>query len=356
MNFIKKSFILFSCLFFLSSTMFSQKPFYHKNKAITWVGETEFVYHLEHFDRLNFEPKTGMQEETRTIKLDPYATCEFGNEKYFTNFILNEIIEGRREVTSLDGEKMDISEIKKSFGKTIYDTLVTFDPSTYKEQWLITETEPMYQIQAFKVRQWWYYDKEKESLGSMVRAIAPIIEIEKGDGSIFRKTLFWVKMEQPADKKYDYNNPFVIWAKETISSLSFKKVKKIKGRTKKILKNLTYKYPKKGKVNVLENDSWYPYCAASMEVAQVQEMMGTRVDTIITYDPETYKENIEIVKKSKVSYKNFEYYRVLQHWYFDKSTHTLASKVVSIGPLLNIYDDQGKFRFRRALYYIMSAH
>ncbi|HFC00253.1 MAG TPA: hypothetical protein ENJ53_05560 [Phaeodactylibacter sp.] len=342
-------------LLFLASVVLAQKPFYHKNKAITWVSETEFIYHLEHFDRLNFEPATGMQEETRTIKIDPYATCEFGNEKYFTNFIIHEIMEGRREVTSLDGEEMGISEIKKSFGAIIYDTLITYDPTTNVEKLTIIQTEPLHQVKAFKVRQWWFYDKEKKSLGSVVRAIAPIIEVEKADGSLLKKTLFWVKMEQPANQTYDYNDPSVIWAKETISSLSFKKIKKLKGRTKKTLKNLTYKYPHKGKVEVLENDSWYPYCAEAMDVKQVQNLMGAQVDTVITIDPDTYKEETKVVKSPKIKYKNFEYYRVLQHWYFDKSTNTLASKVISIGPLQNIYDDKGKFRFRRALYYIMSA-
>ena len=56
-----------------------------------------------------------------------------------------------------------------------------------------------------------------------------------------------------------------------------------------------------------------------------------------------------------MAYKDFEMFRVLQHWYFDKSTNTLASKVISIGPLENIYDEKGELKFRRALYYIPSA-
>ena len=57
----------------------------------------------------------------------------------------------------------------------------------------------------------------------------------------------------------------------------------------------------------------------------------------------------------KINYKDFEYFRILQHWYFDKSTNTLASKVISIGPLKDILNEDGKLRFRKALYYIMSS-
>jgi len=351
-----KKFLLTASLFcFLFTTIHSQKPFYHKNKTISWVGETEFTYYLENYDRLNFSPPRSEQEETRTIKLDPYATCEFGNEKYFTNFIINEALEGRRKVFSLDGDFMTQQEVELEFGTVSIDTTTILDPVTKEESLIITQTDPKYQVQAFKVRQWWFYDKEKESLGSLVRAIAPIIETEKSDGTQIRKTLFWIEMEQDYNKDYDFNDPFVIWAKETVTSLSFKDIKKKKGRTKKTLKNLTYKNPKKGKIKVLENDSWYPYCADPINKEEVSERLEGSVDTVITFDPVTYKEEILVAKKKKVDYKDFDLHRVLQHWYFDKSTNTLASKVITIGPMENVYDDKGELKFRRALYYIPSA-
>ncbi|MFK8005749.1 MAG: hypothetical protein AB8H03_05230 [Saprospiraceae bacterium] len=352
---MKKFLLLFTFLFSSFITIYSQKPFYHKNKAITWVGETEFTYYLEHFDRLNFEPSDEMQKETRTIKIDPYATCEVGNETYFTDFIVGEVLENRRKVFSLDGDPLTLSEIKKTFGNSFSDTITTYDPITYKETKTIVKTDPIYQIKAFKIRQWWYYDKEKESLGSMVQAIAPILQNEKKDGSISQKVLFWIEMKQDAKKEYDYNDRSIIWAKETLSTLSFKKVKKKKGRSKKALKNLTYKDPKNGKGRIVENDSWYPYCADLIEKEEVEKSLSATVDTIITFDPETYKEEIQIVKNSKIKYKDFEYFRILQHWYFDKSTNTLASKVISIGPLQDVLNEDGKLRFRKALYYIMSS-
>lgn len=349
-------FLLTVCLSsFLFVTIYSQKPFYHKNKTISWVGETEFVYYLEHYDRLNFKPDYSLQEETRTIKLDPYATCDVGTEKYFTNFIIDEVKNGKRKVTSLDGEPMNVDQIKDSFGKVSIDTATIFDPEGIAESFMIVHTQPSYQVHSFKIRQWWFYNKETESLGSMVKAIAPIIETEKDDGSILRKTLFWIEMEQQPEKQYDYNNPFVIWAKETVSSLSFKDVKKVKGRTKKTLKNLTYKNPKKGKIKTLENDTWYPYCANPIDKNDVERLLEATVDTITTYDPDTFQEEIKIIKTPKMDYKDFDYFRVLQHWYFDKSTNTLASKVISIGPLKNYYNDLGKLKYRRALYYIPSA-
>lgn len=350
-----KKIFLSSLLIFTFATIHSQKPFYHKNKAISWVGETEFTYYLENYDRLNFEPEDEMQEETRTIKIDPYATCEVGNETYFTNFIINEVLENRRKVYSLGDHSMTISEIQDAFGKSSIDTLTTFDPITYREKKVVVKTDPKYQVKAFKIRQWWYYNKEKESLESIVQAIAPIIQSIKNDSPISQKVLFWIEMKQDAKKEYSYNDPAVIWAKETLSTLSFKEVKRKKGRSKKTLKNLTYKDPKNGKGRIVENDSWYPYCADQLDKNDIENILAPTVDTVITYDPETYNENLKIVKYKKVKYKDFEYFRVLQHWYFDKSTNTLASKVISVGPLKDVFNEEGKLRFRKALYYIMSS-
>ncbi len=350
-----KKFLLSFLLIFVFITIYSQKPFYHKNKVISWVGETEFTYYLEDYDRLNFQPSDEIQQETRSIKLDPFATCEVGNETYFTNFIVNEVLENRRKVSSLDDDPMTESQLLKVFGNISMDTILTLDPETKQKKIEITTVDPKYQIKAFKVRQWWYYDEEKESLESMVQAIAPILFDEKDDGSVTQKVLFWIEMKQDVNKNYSYNDPSIIWAKETLSTLSFKNVKKKKGRSKKTLKNLTYKDPQKGKGRIVENDSWYPYCANPINKDDVQKSLAATVDTITTYDPETYLEEIKIVKNSKINYKDFEYFRVLQHWYFDKSTNTLASKVISIGPLQDILDTNGKLKYRRALYYILSS-
>jgi len=350
-----KKFFLSFLLIFSFITIYSQKPFYHKNKAISWVGETEFTYYLEDFDRLNFEPADEMQMETRTIKIDPYATCEVGNETYFTNFIINEVLENRRKVYSLDGDPMTAAQIQNTFGKSSTDTIISVDPVTNQNQKVIIKTDPKYQIKAFKIKQWWYYDKEKESLESMVQAIAPVLQKEREDSSFSQKTLFWIEMKQDAKKTYSYNDQSVIWAKETLSTLSFKDVKKKKGRSKKALKNLTFKDPKKGKGRVVENDSWYPYCADQIDKDDIEKILASTSDTITTYDSETYEEKISIVKNKKTNYKDFEYFRILQHWYFDKSTNTLASKVISIGPLKDILNEDGKLRFRKALYYIMSS-
>ena len=352
---MKKFLLLFTFLFSSFITIYSQKPFHHKNKSINWVGETEFTYYLEHYAHLNFTPEDEIQLETRTIKIDPYATCEVGNETYFTDFIIGEVLDNQRRVFSLNNKLMSISDIQDAFGSTIYDTLISFDPITNEEELVVVQTDPKNMVKAFKIRQWWYYDQEKESLGSMVQAIAPILYNERIDGSFSQKILFWIEMKQDAKKEYHYNDPSVIWAKETLSTLSFKEVKKKKGRSKKTLKNLTYKDPKNGKGRIVENDSWYPYCAAPLKKEDVEKSLSATVDTIVTFDTDTYEEEVQIVKKSKINYKDFEYFRVLQHWYFDKSTNTLASKVISIGPLQDVLDANGELKYRKALYYIMSS-
>ena len=49
------------------------------------------------------------------------------------------------------------------------------------------------------------FDKEKESLGSVVQAIAPILHYDNVDGSVSYEELFWVEMKQDQTKDYNFN-------------------------------------------------------------------------------------------------------------------------------------------------------
>ena len=356
-NHIKLVFIpLFFFVFLseISAQISVKKPDLKKEKDISWIGETEFIYQLEHHDRMTFTPTGKTQEETRLIKIDPAATCNYGSEKFLTFYLLNAVQQGKIKAHSEDGQPLSVDEVDNKMGFSSIDTVITFDPETLEETFAVVRTDPSSNITSFKIKQWWYFNKTTNSFSSIVKAVGPLKDILSNDGtSVVRtKLLFWIDVEQAADQDFNFNQANVIWAKETINSVSFEDSKKIKGNKRKTFKNLAFQHPKKGKSQVLENESWYAYCAESISKDDVNKLLSASKDSIITYDPETYKETIDIIKTPKVKFKDFKHYRVHQHWYFDKTQNILASKLITIGPLWEVNDEKGKLKYRKALYYI----
>ena len=356
---IKSSF--FSLLFLLSFFSFSEisgqvsakQIDLKKEKDISWIGETEFTYQLENHDRMTFTPTGAAQEETRLIKIDPVATCQFGNEKFLTNYLLAAALDGTLKTYDEKGKSLSSYELENKMGFSQLDTVSMYDPETLEQTFAVVRTDPMFNIASFKIKQWWYFNKKTNSFNSIVKSVAPISDVLDKEGNLVgTKFLFWINIEQSFGQDINFNQPNIVWAKETINSVSFKDNKKIKGNTRKTFKNLAFQHPKKGKSQALKNESWYSYCAESISKDDVNQLLSASKDTVITFDPDTYEEKSHVLKTSKIKFKDFNFYRVHQHWYFDKEKNMLASKLIAIGPLQEVNDDKGKLKYRKALYYI----
>ena len=348
------SFFLFS--FFLSEIhgqVASTSDILKNDKNISWIGETEFIYQLEHHDRMNFVPTSNSQEETRLIKIDPVATCQYGNERFLTNYLLSLIQNGDFKTYYEDGRPMPVNAISNQLGFGNVDTIATIDPETLESTFALVRTNPIFNISSFKIKQWWYYDKSNKRFQSVIKSIAPLRDKLDLEGNLAEQEfLFWIDMEQPVKQNIDFNQSNIVWAKETINTVTFEDTKKIKGNTRKTFKNLTFQNPKKGKSQVLENESWYAYCAETISTNEVNQLLSASKDSIVTYDPETFEEQIVVVKNRKVKFKDFKHYRVHQHWYFDKEKNQLASKLITLGPMQEVNNEKGELKYRRALYYI----
>lgn len=79
--------------------------------------------------------------------------------------------------------------------------------------------------------------------------------------------------------------------------------------------------------------------------------MSLRIDTVITFDPETFEETIKIVE-NELNPENVKQFRVKEMWFMDKETSTLNVRILGIAPLMDDYDDNGNFRFTRPLYWV----
>jgi gliding motility associated protien GldN len=87
----------------------------------------------------------------------------------------------------------------------------------------------------------------------------------------------------------------------------------------------------------------------SLTVDEVNSIGGT-VDTIITFDPETFEEVIEVVTND-LNWEDIKRFRIKEVWFFDEETSTLQVRILGIAPLQEKYDDNGNFLYEFPMFW-----
>lgn len=72
------------------------------------------------------------------------------------------------------------------------------------------------------------------------------------------------------------------------------------------------------------------------------QTIGSSVDTIITFDPETFEEIVQVVV-NELDPTDVKKYRIKEVWYFDEETSTMGVRILGIAPIIDRYDDNGNF-------------
>jgi len=123
--------------------------------------------------------------------------------------------------------------------------------------------------------------------------------------------------------------------------------------------NMSFKSPHKPFFNILREMAENGDIAVFKdeffrEPMTVEEIEGklNRVDTVATFDYDTYEEKIEIVK-SEIYWADIQQYRLKEVWYFDKEFSVFKSRILGISPIQNIYDlETEEFKYATPLFWI----
>lgn len=78
--------------------------------------------------------------------------------------------------------------------------------------------------------------------------------------------------------------------------------------------------------------------------------MGATVDTVITFDPETYEEQIQIVR-NELNPEDVKRFRIKEVWFFDEETAMLQVRILGIAPLIDVKDDNGNFKYEKPMFW-----
>jgi len=94
-------------------------------------------------------------------------------------------------------------------------------------------------------------------------------------------------------------------------------------------------------------DDKFSYPLEPEEVAS----MGATVDTIITFDPETYEEQIQVVRND-LNPEDIKQFRMKEIWFFDEESSRLDVRILGIAPLRDEYDENGNYKYTLPLFWV----
>lgn len=79
--------------------------------------------------------------------------------------------------------------------------------------------------------------------------------------------------------------------------------------------------------------------------------MGATVDTVITFDPETYEEQIQVVRND-LNPEDVKRFRMKEVWFFDEETSTMQVRILGIAPMIDVKDENGNFRYEKPMFWV----
>lgn len=89
--------------------------------------------------------------------------------------------------------------------------------------------------------------------------------------------------------------------------------------------------------------------SASLPADEVATM-GATADTVITFDPETYEEQIQVVR-NELNPEDVNRFRIKEVWFFDEQTSTLQARILGIAPMIDVKDENGNFRYEKPMFW-----
>ena len=175
-----------------------------------------------------------------------------------------------------------------------------------------------------------------------VISMAPMIMRYNDVGEFLEmEPLFWMKPEALAATP-GLMAENITWATRVYHNFSLESVKVIKGKqTSGEIINLMMKD--------LKDNSEKVYLAHTFDADGTQKMtpqelslIGTSVDSIITFDPNTFKEIIQVVT-NEFNGKDVKSIRLMQDWVWDENTKQLSITYIGFKPIIDRVDANGNF-------------
>lgn len=130
--------------------------------------------------------------------------------------------------------------------------------------------------------------------------------------------------------------------------------------------NLPFAYPEEPFFKILSDAATkgdLPVYSTDEDGAKFKKRLSTddvlsmlsKTDTVVTFDPETYEEKVQIVRND-INWEDVKRYRIKEVWFFDKQTSTMNVRILGIAPMIDVRDNEGNFRFEKPMFWVYYPH
>ncbi|MCC7245483.1 MAG: hypothetical protein IT269_07385 [Saprospiraceae bacterium] len=348
----KSLFLLFTALLSWQHAINAQDLI--NNKDIVWIGEYEsnmapkpmecwYVNNPAPFDyRFHLVKWQSQGNKQGYFGSNEYDLCE-----WLTGQIMKNIENDNAECYADAKLEQRLSHDDVLSRMSSIDTVVTFDPNTYEERVYIVRNQiNVEDVQYLRVKYRAFYNEKKRSFGAEMLAYAPMVKDRSNpDQNQPPKTkpLCWIKAPKaiPATVEQIIQQPDINWAAQYKGNLlpfdSFHIVKQQKDLRSIVLREA------QSPVNQAYNYQFEPLSQKEIDQAI------TTIDTVVTFDPETYEEKITVAKRDILS--NIKSINFVFLWYYDSRKKLLYAKPTFSQILEDMSDDAGTFRYSKPFFY-----
>lgn len=229
------------------------------------------------------------------------------------------------------------------------DTVFTFDPATSKEviQVLVKELNAS-EIEIFRVKQVLHYNAKTNQLGLTPVAIAPILSTYNSKGEMVETTpLFWMPIKA-LSQAMDLSPSNINWAKRLTRSIEADELNIIKGKGQ--IGDIFYSMLEKSEKNPQKANMYHTYGNFTALTREEVKNIRSSVDTIITFDPKTFEENVQVVS-NKLEPQSIQKIRIIQNWVWDQKTQQMNIRLIAFAPIVNRYDNANNFLNSGPMFY-----
>ncbi len=311
------------------------------NSNISWLAE------FTSDQSLSIQANSS-EEIVKLTKLydDPSNTDYFNRSNWVLDWVYQSAIHGDVKCFTDPGLTQSISHSEILNMVSYIDTVTTFDPATFEEQITIVRgsVNPD-DIKSFRLNQVIFYNKKTKNFETRLISVAPILDTPNS------KPLFWIKMNEAISKNFDIHSSDISWG-----ALAYSKANPVEFNFMEVRKNennfdLEKRIYEQAINNEKQIESTEGYGCGTLLLPKEVSNLYTSIDTVITFNPDTYEETIQIIKND-MKPEEVSQLRLVQEWYYNTESKKLINRLKAIAPMVNVTDENGVFKYRKPMYYI----
>ncbi len=320
-----------------------------KNPAVSYVA----TFESEHDFRLSAKRD---KSKIQLLKFQQKDEClDFATDNWLARWVLEEMANGKYKTYDDPELSIWVAHTTLLNRLTSIDTVITFDPKNYEERMQVIRNDinPA-DIKAFRTHQAIYFDKKSGTYQTRLLALAPLVTITDPTGKVVNSTpLAWLAMDGKLPSGFSAQSPDVPWSVLLLDRDKPVEISKLKVKKDDLKKPFAEQFFQNVIATKLPVESAREgYGCGKLLSKKDIEAEYTAIDTIITFDPETYVETMQVIKND---FKPADLKRLLltQEWYFDDRRKMLCNRLKAMSPLQDRYDETGKtLMYTYPLYYL----